>query len=235
MFDKLKKAFSREPKAAVAAEAGGAPMSQMFGPVSEWAQTQGFAIGLVGKGGAIALQGRVSERPWRMEIGAPSRKYIRGEELRARAELGINDDVAVLVMNRTLKEALEKQAYAMFTDPLRTTADPNLPEEMRWLSMFEEVGWDSLPMPFWKRYSVLTDRRENALAWVDPNLAELLMDWPDPGPGPEVPFLLLLLRGKGYLRMEYAPAQVPVLQHAALIFTSACDSAVGSFSTDLSL
>ena len=68
-------------------------------------------------------QGRAASR-WRLQLGRPTRDYIRGEELRARAELGIDDDVAVLVMNRPLKEALEKQAYQMYTDSLQTSVDP---------------------------------------------------------------------------------------------------------------
>lgn len=110
-------------------------------------------------------------------------------------------------------------------------ADPNLPEEMRWLAMYDEVGWDALPPAFWERYAVLADRRENALAWLSPALAAMTMDWPDPAPDAETPFILMLLRGKAYLRMEYKPADMPTLQHASLIFTSACESAVKGLST----
>jgi hypothetical protein len=50
---------------------------------------------------------------------------------------------------------------------------------------------------------------------------------------------MLLLRGKAYLRMEYSPADLATLRHAALIFTSACESALGSLAgpiaPDLSL
>jgi hypothetical protein len=203
--------------------------------VSQWAGTQGFSFTDMDAGKGFSLTGKVSGKPWRMELGRPSRNFIRGEELRARAELGINEDAAVLVMNRPLKEALEKKAYSIYTDSLQTTADPNLPEEMRWLSMYEEVGWDSLARPFWARYAILADQRENALAFMDTNLADLLMGWPEPAPLPEVPFMLMLLRGKAYLRMEYSPAQMPTLQHAAAIFTCACESALGGLSTDIAL
>jgi hypothetical protein len=37
------------------------------------------------------------------------------------------------------------------------------------------------------------------------------------------------MNGKAYLRMEYMPADLATLQHAAHIFTSACDSALGAF------
>jgi len=224
MFDRIKKAFSkqgRDPGDTVAANSQSA-----HGPVSEWAGTQGFAFSTDVAGKGIALDGKVRGKPWRLQLGRPSRKYIFGEEIRARAELDLPDEVAVLVMNRPLRDALEKQAYEMYTDPLQTSTDPNLPEEMRWLAMFDEVGWESLPKDFTDRYAILTDNRDSALAWVDTPLIRATLDWPIPGPSPQVPFMMLLLRGKAYLRMEYTPADLLTLQHASQIFTRACESAL---------
>lgn len=225
MFNRIKKAFSRsasEPQEA-------SPPHLAHGPVSEWAGTQGFAFSIDSATQGIALEGQVSGKPWRLQRGRPTRNYILGEEVRARGELGIPGDVAVLVMNRPLKEALEKRAYQIYTNDLQTSTDSSLPEEMRWLAMYDEVGWDTLPAAFWDRYGVLTDNREHALAWVDPVLADLMLKWPSPAPSSEVPFMVLLLNGKAYLRMEYTPADLLTLQHAALIFTSACESALGAF------
>jgi len=225
MFDRIKKAFSmgaKEPQEAM-------PSQLAHGPVSEWAGTQGFAFSIDDAGQGIALEGKVGGRPWRLQRGRPTRNYILGQEVRARAELGIPEDIAVLAMNRPLKEALEKRAYQIYTNELQTSVDSTLPEEMRWLAMFDEVGWDSLPAAFWSRYGVLTDKREHALAWLDAPLADLMMNWQSPAPTAEVPFMVLLLNGKAYLRMEYTPADLLTLQHAALIFTSACESALGAF------
>lgn len=223
MFDRIKKALVKEAKS-------DAPPSVMHaGPVSEWAATQGFGFSIDDAGQNIALEGKVSGRPWRLQLGRPSRNYIFGEEVRARAELGVDESVAVLVMNRPLKEALEKRAYELYTNDLQTSVEARLPEEMRWLAMYDEVGWDSLPAEFWSRLAVLTDKRESALAWIDPPLAQLMTRWPAPGPSAEVPFMVLLLNGKAYLRMEYTPSDLAILQHAAHVFTSACDSALGAF------
>jgi hypothetical protein len=220
MFDRFKRALSRHAKGEAVA-----PNSQL-GQVSEWAATQGFGLSVAGSGQGIALEGKVGGKPWRLQLGSPSRNYIRGEEVRARAELGFSEDVSVLVMNRPLKQALEKQAYEMYTDSLQTSINQNLPEEMRWLAMYDEVGWNALPGEFWDRYGVLSDRRESAVDWIDPALARLMLEWPAPAPSAEVPFMMLLLRGKAYLRMEYTPADLGVLQHAALVFTSACERAL---------
>lgn len=234
MFDRIKKAFWKQAKD-VGESAVPAVELPSRGRVSEWAGIQGFAFSSEGPDEHLALQGKVGGKPWRMELGHSSRNYIRGKELRGRAELGIHEDVAVLVMNLPLKESLEKKAYSIYTDSLQTMADPNLPEEMRWLAMYDEVGWDSLPRLFWQRYCVLADRRENALAWIDPALAALMLEWPAPAPAAEVPFMLMLLRGKAYLRMEYSPADLPTLQHAVGIFTSACEAASSRLAIDISL
>ena len=227
MFDRLKKAFARRAASPAHPAAPDA--------VSEWAGTQGFAFTGVGEGTGqgFTLTGKIGNKPWRLERGKSSRDYIRGEELRARAELKLNDDVSVLVMNRPLKQALEKRAYEMYTDTLQTTADPSLPEEMRWLAMYPEAGWDNLPPEFWKRYAVLAEKREQALAWIDPHLADLLMNWPEPDPNEQVPFILMILRGKAYLRMQYTPADMPTLEHAAQIFTYACESGVSGLTADI--
>ena len=231
MFDRIKKAFSMDRKEAGVSVAPNSQLAQ--GPVSEWAASRGFGFSLGSTGHGLTLDGDVGGKPWRLQLGTPSRQYIRGEEVRARAELGIDADVSVLVMSRRLKEALEKQAYQIYTDSVQTSANPSLPEEMRWLAMYDEVGWDALPPEFWPRYSVLADARENAVAWIDPPLARLMLDWPEPGAAADVPFMMMLLRGKAYLRMEYSPADLATLQHAALVFTSACEAAMSGLATPL--
>ena len=140
MFERLKKVFT-QPDAT--------PMQSVVpDPVSEWAGTRGIAFTGEGEGKGFVLEGKIGNKPWKLERGKSSRDYIRGEELRATGELKLNENVAVLIMNRPLKEALEKRAYEMYTDTLQTTADPSLPEEMRWLAMYPEAKWDSLPQNF---------------------------------------------------------------------------------------
>ena len=225
MFERIKKAFSRDAK-----ERTDPPVSQLgHGPVSEWAASRGMSFSSGPLSRDVAMQGKVGGRSWRMELGKPSRDYITGEELRARADLGASDEVAAMIINRPLKDALERRAYSMITDTLQTTADPRLPEEMRWLAMYDEIGWEGPPEAFWARYAVLADTRENALAWVDERLVEQLMSWPDPVPAPQVPFMIVLLRGKCYLRMQSRPADTDTLEHAATIFTRACENALEAF------
>lgn len=228
MFDRLKKVFAR-------ARPDSQQKSVPPDAVSEWAGTQGFGYSGQGTGQGFVLTGKVRGKAWKLESGASSRDYIHGGELRARADLGIHPDAAVLIMNHALKELLEKRAYEIYTDTLQTTAEPSLLEEMRWLAMYQEVGWTGMVPEFWERYTVLADQREHALAWIDNNLAELLLSWPTPGPDAQTPFILMLLRGKAYLRMQHNPADIATLQHAAVIYTSACDAALAGLSTDIPL
>lgn len=223
MFDRIKKAFQRNGK-----ERGDTPSSLQHDAVSEWAASRGMSFSS-GLGSTVSMHGKVGGRPWRMELGRPTRDYILGEELRARAELGVNDDVGAMIINRPLKEALERRAYSMITDTLQTTADPRLPEEMRWLAMYDEIGWEGIPDRFWARYAVLSDTREHAVAWVDQRLVDLLMSWPEPAAVPQVPFMVVLLRGKCYLRMQYLPAETSTLEHATTAFLHACENAMEAF------
>jgi hypothetical protein len=228
MFDRIRKALSSQAKPQ---EAG--PSTFQHAAMTEWAAQEGLTV-TQSDDEMMAVVGQVAgTNPWRLEIGASTRSYIRGEELRCRSDLKLDEDISVVVMNRPLKEALERKAYNMITDTLQTTADPGLPEEMRWLAMYDEVGWDALPAKFWSRYAVMAHRREHAVQWIDPPLAQMLMDWPIPAPSPETPFLIVLLRGKAFLRMEYSPPELSTLQHAAIVFTAACESATGGFSAHI--
>jgi len=178
----------------------------------------------------VALEGTVAGRPWMMSSGAPTRDYVKGRELRARAELRIDDEIAVLVMNRFLKSTLEGPAYDRYIDTDQTLADASMPEELRWLATYEEVrGGAELPREFLRRYAVLAAQGAHALAWIDEALIDQLMNWPHPGPGAEVPFMLMLLRGKAYLRMQHEPMTSAVAKHASALFTHACESAVKAF------
>lgn len=229
MFERLKKCFVLPNFKALPAI--------MPDAVSRWAVAKGFAPAGLGAGtknrNSFVLAGKTGNTTWKLERGKSTRDYIVGEELRARAELRLNNDVAVVIINRTLKEALEKRAYEIYTDTLQTTADLSLPEEMRWLAMYPEATWDGLPAKFWERYSVLAEKPKQAMAWLDPQFANLLMRLPEPVADEQVPFLLMILRGKAHLRMQYTPADVQTMEHAAKIFTHACESGLSRLSADV--
>ena len=239
MFDRLKKAFSKgtPPPVSILPLPSSGAAQQALDQITTWGAGRGLKpVSPAPKDGrGFALTGYFGNKSRKLECSRSSRDYIRGDELRARADLKINDDAAVLIMNRPLKNALEKRAYEMYTDTLQTTADPSLPEEMRWLAMYPEADWPAMPRPFWDRYVVLADTQEHALAWVDKDLMTQLMAWPTPGPDEQTPFILMLLRGKAYLRMQYTVGDMPTLNHATDVFTKACASAVSELTADITL
>ncbi len=212
---------TRSPSSYLAGQGGGS----QFGKVSEWAAVQGLAYAERGK--SYSMDGKIHGKPWKIEQGKPSRDFIHGTELRARGEMGVNDGVAVMVMTRSLKNELDKRAFSLYTDTLQTQVDPHLPEEMRWLSMYEEVGWEDLGKVFLDNYAILADERDNAVAWITPELAGQLLAWPSSESA--VPRVLMVLRGKVYLRMQINEDDLPTLEHATRVFTTACDAAITAF------
>ncbi len=238
MFEKFKNAlgFGAETKSRNTVSSSYDALAEQANvkTVSNWASLQGWNYSKRSDGrGGYQLEGKVGQKIWRMEQGKPSRDFIKGCELRGRAELDIRDDVAVLIMNRHLKNDLEKRAYAQYTDSIQTIADPNMPEEMRWLSIYEEVGWEGLGDPFLNNYAILANDRDTAMLWLDQEIVDALLSWPEFDPAS--PKILMLLRGKAYLRMQYSQDDMPTLEHAVNVFTSTCIQAQASFAMDLSL
>jgi hypothetical protein len=183
-----------------------------------------------GSGIGSGVQGMLNDKPWKLERAAASRNYISGEEIRGRADVAVDPQVSVIIMNRPLKEQLEKRAYALYTDSVETEASPTLMEEMRWLALYPQVGWERVADSFWNRYAVMTGDRAHAMGWVTPKLADLLMAWPEPAPAADVPFILMVMRGKVHLRMQLTPSNADTLDYITHVFTASAQSAVDVFS-----
>ena len=178
----------------------------------------------------FGIQGMLHGKPWKLERAAASRNYISGEEVRGRADIAVDSQATIVIMNRSLKELLEKRAYALYTDSVETQASPTLMEEMRWLALYREVGWERLPDSFWYRYAVMASDRAQAIAWLTPELAKLLTSWPDPATDANVPFILMVMRGKARLRMQLTTTDASLLDHISHVFSAAAQSALDVFS-----
>nr|WP_315187748.1 hypothetical protein [uncultured Albidiferax sp.] len=192
---------------------------------SGWADSQGLAFDRLDDAGGFAVIGAVGGRPWRLERSPAGRDFIVGAELRARAELGLPEHLAIMLINRPLKESLEKRAYEQATHGVQTTVDVALPEEARWLALYDQVGWNTAPLEFWDHYALVADNRAQAQQWLDGPLMDLLQAWPTSAVQQDTPFILQVQRGRVYLRMEYPHSDVPTLRHAVAVFTQACVSA----------
>ncbi|MBP7780048.1 MAG: hypothetical protein KA045_00750 [Burkholderiaceae bacterium] len=234
MFQRFKKLFS---SSVAEAESRNHEEAEQL---KSWAEAQGYELQLRLRPGpgkipvlGFSIDSQTEGKPWRLECGAPTRDFIKGEELLFRGELGVLDSVSVVVMSRPLKMQLEKRAYQIYTDSLQTTLDPKLPEEMRWIAMYQEAGWAGLPDAFWDRYAVMSGQREHAQSWLTPALVECLLQWPLGGPTAEIPFTLMMLRGKCYLRMQHSDRDAMTVKHATKIFKVACQSALENVAQNL--
>ena len=231
MFERLKKVFGAAATPAAPAPTLSRADSQQL---LAWAQQRGYNFveqplrSHDGKsiGDGFVLDGTVQGKRWHLECGLPARDFVKGHELRARSELGLLNSVAVVVMNRPLKVALEKRAYDLYTDSLQTAVDSKLPDEMRWLAIYPEVGWLDMPERFFDRYAILSARREHASSWITPELASKLLNWPSDLYSTGTPFMMMLMNGKCYLRMQYANADPAIVQHAVGLFCQASELAL---------
>jgi len=172
------------------------------------------------KHGGYAIAGQWMDHPFRAECAPAARSYIQGFEFKAKAELGLTHEVHLILMNRALKRTFEAQANSLYenaTDALRTTAK-QLPEEVRWLSMYRDAGWPGPDDSFWARYAVLTDAPEIARHCLDAQTIDLLMDWPAPV-NEHTPMLFMLIRGNTYSRLQIDhPDDSDAAMHALEVF-----------------
>ena len=227
MFSRIKKALSGAPREDVS------PSTAQQSRLSEWAGLQGLELEEGAKAAGFQLSGKVGPKTWRLESGRPSRDFIHGEELRARADLGLNPDIAIMVINRPLMETLEQKAFKQYTDGLQTTMNASLSEEMRWLTMYESVNHSAWGVDFRQRMAVVSQDPVHAQRWLDSTLTHGLLHWPSELTVPQSPLVLTIARGKAYLRMQYQPADIPTLEHAVRVFVWACESALGTLSVDI--
>lgn len=192
MFDLLKNAWARRQEAVLHMES-----------LTRWADDNGLQYSPLPNGG-WAVHGDWGGQPVRIECAAPSRPFIQGAELMARVDLGRATAGGVVVMNRMLKHHLEHWAselYSQYTDTLQTTAQ-QVPDEVRWLSMYRDAGWSGPDRHFWSRYAVLTNVLDVAREWIDGEGLQRLMRWPVDALSPDTPLMLMLLKGKAYMRLQ---------------------------------
>jgi hypothetical protein len=222
MFDRLRKAIGAFGGAAIP----GRPVGNR--EVSRWAAQQQLAIVAHPTEGHFDLGGDLYGHPWRLECGAPTRDYVRGMELRGRADVGADPDAAVMVINRPLQDSLESTAYAAITDTLQTAVSSSLPEEMRWLSMYEEVAWSGLPASFRDHFTVVAERIEHAQRWVHAPVVSQLLNAEGEGGAvrAQSPMVLMLARGRVYLRLEHTQRSLAEIAHAKHLLLIAGQSAL---------
>jgi hypothetical protein len=105
----------------------------------QWAEERGHAWRRVRDADGCVIEGRTGAQVWRIEWGASQREYITGLELRLIAELSLPKELVVMVLNRSLMEAMEEAVYERYVDDVQTRIDTDTPPEMRWLVLYPKV------------------------------------------------------------------------------------------------
>jgi hypothetical protein len=203
---------------------GSAPAAD-WSDVAAWAQRLGHGFKRAREGEGFVVDGALDGMPWRLEWGPSQRAYIEGRELRIRMELMLPSDMQMLVLSRPLMELLERQVFESFTEGAQTQIDTATPEEMRWLVMFPKVSLNGLTA-LRAHLGAVASAPATGLAWIEGPLAghfeHALAHWLRP----PLPFVLMTLRGRTYLRMSLIDPEVKVLDAALALFETAVQQAM---------
>lgn len=187
--------------------------------------------------GRATISGQIRNRPWTLTRCKPTRDFILGGELFASAKLDLPKTVSILVINRALKDRLEKIAFRTYTSSVKTLLDLDLPQEMHWLATHQEAGWDDMPWAFWGRFAVLASDARDPRKWVTNELAEQLIAWIGGVSflNIDTPFILTLMRGRVEMRMQIEEGDEVRTAHATEAFTTACMAAIDTFLPDIEI
>ncbi len=168
---------------------------------------------------------------WRVDLATASRPYMHEYELRGKGAVHLAEDPAIMIISRPLKDGLERQAFKRFTQQVQTVADVALPQELRWLSLYDEVGFTGPTEPFRRWFAVVAERRDHAQRWVTPQLSQTIMDWVALGLQPQTPVIWVLTRGRVHLRVEHSELRPAVKAQTPAVLLAACEAAQAAFGT----
>jgi hypothetical protein len=198
----------------------GKPPGPDWPAVADWAQKNKLRFRKTREENGFVIDGGMESRPWRLEWGPPQRAYIEGHELRLRMELDLPGDWQVLLASQPLLEMLERQTFERYTESNQTVIDTSTPEEMRWLAMYSKIPFDA-PKDLRSRFALIGNTATIATAWVEGPLAQQLEQAAQQALAHQPPFVLMLLRGRVYLRTELAEPDVGVMAQLSAVFETA--------------
>ncbi|MDQ2736902.1 MAG: hypothetical protein M3Y55_18370 [Pseudomonadota bacterium] len=195
-----------------------------FSEVSAWAKKCGHSFKREKDGLGFVVDGKQGATPWRIEWGPPQRPYIAGHELRIRMELGLPPDLQMLLLSKSLMEALEKQAFEQFTESNQTEMGDATPEETRWLVMFPKMPLNGSKI-LRSNFGGVSSLPNEGPAWLDGPLGRALERSASLLLCEKPPFILMTLRGRIYMRLQLASAdQIDVAAAIALFETAATEA-----------
>jgi hypothetical protein len=138
--------------------------------------------------------------------------------------LGLPPDLQMLLMTKSLRERLSKEAFDNATQTNQTSLDGAVGEETRWLVVFPKIPLigSSILRTCFAGVSSLPHEGE---AWVEGPLAHGLERAASTSLAAQPPFLLMTLRGRIYLRLQLESAEEEDVAAAVTLFGIAAAAA----------
>ena len=200
MLEDVKRWFSGTPAAP--------PVAGSWDPIAAWAQARDYSFRSVRESDGFVIDGRLGAAPWRLEWGPSQRPYVRGSELRLRAEMGLGAEIQVLLLDRPLQEQMERTVFEQYVEGVQTRIDNQTPPEMRWLVMFPKLSGAEMGS-LRERFVGIASHKTYVAQWLQGALAGQLASAPH---GPEHPLVLMISRGRLIMRTALATPDVAGLE-----------------------
>jgi len=184
---------------------------------AEWAKSRQATLRPVREFDGFVIEGQTGATIWRLEWGPSQRSYIKGNEMRLRADLAVPRELQVLVLTRSLMDSLERQVFDQYVEGVQTRIDTETPPEMRWLVMFPRLSGGEL-MEMRERFGALSSFNPWLQQWLSGPLRKALTDlsWPA-----DHPTVLMIARRRLSLRTGMMQPTADSLETALRLFESA--------------
>lgn len=182
----------------------------------EWAEARHYSFKRSRDGDGFIIDAGAPGTGYRLEWGPSQRPYISGAELRLRGEIG-EVDLQMMVLSRSLMDAMEKAVFEQFTEDLQTRVDTATPEEMRWLVLFPKMPASELKI-LRDSFGAAASAPRWLSSWLEGPLSAQLQQARSTWLAPEDPLALVLQRGRLTLRCSLPQPDAARLTAAATLF-----------------
>jgi hypothetical protein len=190
--------------------------------LSSWARSNQWTLRAVREPEGFVVDGRCGSTAWRVEWGPSQRSYIKGAELRIRAELAVPRELQALVLNHELMESMETAVFDQYVEGVQTRIDTTTPPEMRWLVMFPKLSGAEL-RSLRDGYGALSSFKPWLQQWLAGSLAPTLAALPTSA---ERPLVLMIARRRLCLRTALALPDPAALDAWLRLFDCALQEAL---------
>lgn len=204
MLNGLKRMFSRAPK-----------LSGNLAAVAAWAETNRYDFRPMNDDDdSFLIEGQTGAMPWRLEWGPSQRSYVKGPELRLRAELEAAGGMQALVLDRALQSEMERSVFEQYVEGVQTRIDNQTPPEMRWLVLYSKLEPSEMGA-LRERFSAVGASKTWLMSWLEGPLTTALLETPLVEGEP-----LALMVGRGRLTLRASlPSPTPrVLEERLRLF-----------------